>query len=212
MSFEFQNERYGTTTLNTTTHILLAEAVFRRKSLSRSGWAVAASGILPDAFIGVFLVSSAVRNVPRNKLWDVEYFREPWSTMGAISNSFVLWGLFTVVSVALVKLSTSDKVATASKLSMAFAFSGLSHVALDFLTHADDAHRHFWPVSNWRFFSPISYWDPAHHSRWLMPVEGLLVLACVVVLWRQTKSTLLRVVLGLMALMGVALIIGSLLR
>ncbi len=195
--------------MNTTTHILFAEAVFRRKTIGRSGWAAAAGGLLPDAFIGVFLVSAAVQDVSRDDLWDVEYFKEPWATIGAISNSFFLWGILAIGALVGIVAGTSDPVKAKSKIVAVFAASGLSHVVFDFLTHADDAHQHLWPISDWRFFSPVSYWDPAHNSHWVMPLEGILILACVVVLWRQISSTAMRVVLGLSAGIGVALIVGS---
>jgi len=43
--------------------------------------------------------------------------------------------------------------------------------------HHDDAHRHFLPLSGFRFESPISYWDPAHYGL----VFGAVELAGVVV-------------------------------
>lgn len=54
--------------------------------------------------------------------------------------------------------------------------------------HQDDASAHFWPLSDWRFVSPLSYRDSAHHARWLAPLEGLVAFVCGVVLWcRRTK-------------------------
>jgi len=34
------------------------------------------------------------------------------------------------------------------------------HALFDFPLHHDDGHRHFWPFSEFRFDSPVSYWDP----------------------------------------------------
>ena len=51
------------------------------------------------------------------------------------------------------------------------------HVGLDFLTHHDDAHRHLLPFSDWRFASPVSYWDPAFYGTWFAAAELLLVVA-----------------------------------
>ena len=192
--------------MNTTTHILLAQAVFRRRSLPRSGWAAAAGGLLPDAFLAIFLGVSLVRGVERQTLWTVEYFQEPWSTLGAFSNSFPLWASITIAGLGTRALASNAAVKIRGKLLVAFGASGLGHVLLDFLTHADDAHRHLWPVSDWRFHSPISYWDPAHNARWVMPVEGFIILGCVVVLWKQTTSVKIKALLGLLSVMAIVMI------
>jgi len=42
--------------------------------------------------------------------------------------------------------------------------------------HNDDAHRHFFPFSNYRFISPFSYWDRNHYGSIVSFVEMLLVL------------------------------------
>ena len=51
-----------------------------------------------------------------------------------------------------------------SKLALLFFSSMLLHVLGDIFLHHDDAHGHFFPLSNWRFMSPVSYWDPNHHD------------------------------------------------
>ena len=70
-------------------------------------------------------------------------------------------------------------------LGIAFAAAGLLHLALDFPLHNDDARRHFWPISDWVFESPLSYWDSAHHAAWVAPFGLAAVLAAAVVLWRR---------------------------
>ena len=41
----------------------------------------------------------------------------------------------------------------------------------------DDAHRHFYPLSDYRFISLVSYWDPRHYGTVAMPAELLTVAA-----------------------------------
>ena len=64
------------------------------------------------------------------------------------------------------------------------------HCLTDLPLHHDDAHAHFLPLSNWRFESPISYWDARHHGRLIAAVEMLFVLgsACVLVLRSPIKA------------------------
>ena len=45
-----------------------------------------------------------------------------------------------------------------------FSLSMCLHFIVDFFTHNDDAHRHFLPLSDYRFESPISYWDRDHYG------------------------------------------------
>jgi membrane-bound metal-dependent hydrolase YbcI (DUF457 family) len=39
-----------------------------------------------------------------------------------------------------------------------------SHVVLDMLTHRSDGYPILWPLSDYRFPTPISYWEPAYHG------------------------------------------------
>jgi membrane-bound metal-dependent hydrolase YbcI (DUF457 family) len=49
------------------------------------------------------------------------------------------------------------------------------HTGIDILTHYDDGPLLLWPL-NWqfRFHSPISYWDPAHYGRQFAVFELVL--------------------------------------
>ncbi len=72
-----------------------------------------------------------------------------------------------------------------NRLATAFAGAGLLHVATDFPLHNDDARPHFWPLSDWVFESPLSYWDSDHHAAYVAPLELLVVLIATLVLWRR---------------------------
>jgi hypothetical protein len=71
-------------------------------------------------------------------------------------------------------------------LLLVFFSSMLLHVFGDLPLHHDDAHRHFFPFSDWRFVSPVSYWDPAHHGQWagLIELTGV-VAAATFMYWRR---------------------------
>lgn len=74
---------------------------------------------------------------------------------------------------------------------LAASLSGgwVTHLLLDILTHAGDASPLFWPISDWRTLSPISYWQPAFGGRWFAVLNGVLLFW---LLLRRLKSTLLR--------------------
>lgn len=52
----------------------------------------------------------------------------------------------------------------------------IGHSLLDIPVHNDDAHRHFFPLTDYKFISPLSYWDVNHHARIVAGAEMLLVL------------------------------------
>ena len=85
-----------------------------------------------------------------------------------------------------------------------FALAALAHLAADLPVHADDAHRHFWPLTDWRFHSPISYWDRDHHGGLASMAEAVLGVVLCVVLWRRFGVAWVRVLLALAALTYVA--------
>jgi hypothetical protein len=41
----------------------------------------------------------------------------------------------------------------------------LLHIFGDLPLHHDGVHRHFLPLLEWRFVSPASCWNPAHHGQ-----------------------------------------------
>ncbi|MEZ5925984.1 MAG: hypothetical protein R3D57_16560 [Hyphomicrobiaceae bacterium] len=77
-----------------------------------------------------------------------------------------------------------------------FAWAALLHIAFDLPVHREDGHAHFWPLSDWKFISPVSYWDPHHYGLIMLPVEAIIVIGTLVVLWRRYRSRRSRLVLG----------------
>ena len=68
---------------------------------------------------------------------------------------------------------------------LAFAGSGFLHALVDFFVHHDDARAQFWPLTSWKFQSPISYWDRAHFGQYVGPLEIVISLGLCVLLWRR---------------------------
>ncbi|MEM6627414.1 MAG: hypothetical protein AAF719_11980, partial [Pseudomonadota bacterium] len=129
-----------------------------------------------------------------SETWNEAYWSEPWQTIGAIFNS---------VPLALLILSIGF--IWKCELVALFALALLTHAALDFPLHADDAHRHFWPLSDWRFISPVSYWDRDHNIVAGMMAEGLCLILAALALWRRFDARWVRIsAAGLAALYVVA--------
>jgi membrane-bound metal-dependent hydrolase YbcI (DUF457 family) len=66
----------------------------------------------------------------------------------------------------------------ARRILLWFLLGWAGHTLVDFLTHAEDALPLFWPLSNWTWQSPVSYyWDSPHYGREFFIVEhGALLL------------------------------------
>lgn len=124
--------------------------------------------------------------MPEARIWSELYFSETWQTAVTVGNAAPLYALISAVG------ALSRQAATAL-----FGVSALIHIALDFPLHAGDAHAHFWPITDWRFESPLSYWNPAYHGDLVHLVEAGLSLVLTLVLWRRFRSWPVRGVLVL---------------
>ena len=74
-----------------------------------------------------------------------------------------------------------------------FGLACTLHTAIDIPLHYDDGPLLFFPF-DWqsRFYSPVSYWDPARYGRPFAIFEHLLVLGMVLYLivdWRRSRRT-----------------------
>ncbi len=130
-----------------------------------------AGAISPDvpaiALVGVFLPGA--RGRARGDLFDRVYHRSPWREVHLALHS---------VLPALALRTVARRPGRAR----AYADGWLSHLAIDFVTHHDDAWPPAWPVSGWRWRSPVSYWQTEHHARtWAAAETAALVLATVTV-------------------------------
>ena len=180
--------------MNTPTHMLAAAAVFSRRHRPQRNAAILFGALVPDLSIFVLFGWARARGIPQNEIWTSLYWQEPWQTISAISNSFPIWSLALVIGLA-----------TRLHLVMVVAAAVLIHLALDFPVHASDAHKHFWPLTDWRFHSPLSYWDTNHHSRVVMLAELALCIACIAVLGRRHEGWFVRGLLCL-ALISLAIV------
>ena len=200
--------------MNTQTHLLLAAALLARRGRPRAKAAVLAGALMPDAgVLGLYAWAKAT-GVPDGQVWRVIYFAEPMQSVQAVFNSVPVYAALLVVGLALgeraaatapTMLGTggSSTIGQFPWLAL-FALAALVHIAGDLPVHVSDAHRHFWPLSDWRFMSPVSYWDPAHHGRIASALEALLGLALCTLLWRRFVAAWVRAALVLAALLYVA--------
>ncbi len=193
--------------MNSQTHILMGAVLFG-KQLPRLAWAGAAGGVIPDLPMYVIIAGLRAQGYPLDRIFGEFYWAPWWQIANAIGHNFILWGVMVVISGAIL-LSAKNKngrYASGKTNALVFALSGsaLLHSVIDFLCHRDDAHMHLWPISQWRFRSPVSYWDPAHYGNWFGLFEAALGIALAVILFRRYPGKGLRIILVMVILLYIA--------
>lgn len=160
--------------MNTPAHAAINLLLLSRDPEHRKTVAVIGGALLPDLAIIVFYAWQLMLGRTENQIWSIEYYRPLWQAWIDIFNSIPL------VSMAIL-LSWH----TRQYLLLAFFSSMLLHIFGDLPLHHDDAHRHFFPLLEWRFESPVSYWDPAHHGRWASLFEFVAVVSASAFMYRR---------------------------
>ena len=176
--------------MNTPAHLIFATAAFARPHEPGRTLAAISGALAPD--LSLYLMSCIalfVFGYSPQYVFDTLYFSHGWQQVFAIDNSFVLWGLAFGLSAYL-----------GAKNAMVFTASALLHLAFDFPLHHDDARAHFWPISNWVFESPFSYWDPDHFGGVISMLEISLSLMLCAVLFFRFHSTRSRTLITVLAM------------
>jgi hypothetical protein len=165
--------------MNTPSHTILNLAILRRVPAPHLTWPVVIGSWLPDAAIFVFFAWAKLAGIPDAVIWRETYYTPIWQGIFAIGNSIPLallgWGL-----------CGWQKWGGGTAL---FA-SMLLHHGTDIPLHHEDAHQHFWPLTDFRIISPVSYWDTDHYGFYGALVELSLLLVASFSLWRQVRSRL----------------------
>ncbi len=161
--------------MNTPAHLLIGAAAFARPGEPRVTYAALAGALMPDLSLYLLAGTSIfLLGISPQAVFNQYYFSDSWQAIFAVDNSFFVWGGLLALALILRR-----------RWGIAFAGAGLLHLALDFPLHHDDARQHFWPVSNWVFESPVSYWDSQHYGNIVGPIEAVICLGLCVLLWRR---------------------------
>lgn len=179
--------------MNTPTHLLVGAAAFARPGGAWINTAAVIGSVTPDLslFFMVFWNGVVLERAPQ-QIFGEDYFSPFWQSVFAVDNSALLYA-------ALVLTGWLLRNAVIGPPLIAFAGAALLHIALDLPVHHDDGRPHFWPLSDWVYVSPISYWDPARYGAWVSLAETALFVALAAVLWRRFEAVAVRLVLALAA-------------
>ena len=175
--------------MNTPAHVIFAAAAFARPGQPRHSAAAVAGALAPDfSLYAMSITSIYILGIAPERVFSTLYFSDAWQAVFRIDNSFILWGLALLVAWL-----------AGARAWMVFAASALMHLALDMPLHHDDGRAHFWPLSDWVFRSPVSYWDPAHHGGIVGPIETAVSMLLCVVLLRRFRGAAARLAICALA-------------
>ncbi|MBW2281381.1 MAG: hypothetical protein JRG76_15705 [Deltaproteobacteria bacterium] len=183
--------------MNTPAHLVLNALVLGRSDWRPLWLPISLGALVPDLPMVLFyLYQRGFAGTPERVIWAHSYFEPSWQAFFDVFNSLPLIAIGAAVAWR-----------ARAPAQLAFFASMALHCLADLPVHREDAHAHFYPFTSWRFESPVSYWDPAHHGLVFAGAEALLVLGGAVALWRFSPPRAWRVVGALSA--AVYLVLGA---
>ena len=147
--------------MNTPTHVLMNSALLSDRTRSAHWQPIVFGAALPDLpMVGFYIYQRLFAGRSEADIWNHLYFDAAWQ---------IFFDLFNSIPIAFVGLLVAGWFGRRA-WRLLFA-SVLLHCLGDLPFHHEDAHRHFFPLSDWRFLSPVSYWDPARHENIVAALE-----------------------------------------
>lgn len=186
----------------TTSHMLMAAVATTRKDmrawLITLGWL---GGGFPDTSMFIMVAASRMGLTSSTNLWrqpDGLYWVDPWMTLADLLHSIPIWGAVALLGYLLWSRA-GENWKTVGLALVVFSVGAIIHSIADMLTHTNDAHAHFLPLSDWRFNSPVSYWQRSHYGEIFGIFEMLLNISIAAYLVWQFKQWPVRILAVLMA-------------
>ena len=153
--------------MNTPAHVVLNLTVLGREDKAGTIVPVTAGALLPDLPMMVFYAYAKLwQGISEHVIWTEAYHASDWQTVFNLFNSLPLIAVGYIAA----------RLYGVKWFALMFASMAL-HCVSDLLLHHDDAHRHLFPLSEWRFKSPVSYWDPQHFGNIAGAMEAVAVIA-----------------------------------
>lgn len=180
--------------MNTQSHILMGVVLFGR-STPRLLWAGLIGGLLPDLPMIVIFTTLKSAGIGDREIFRTLFFQNWWQIANAIGHSFLLWGALLAFGLWLRR-----RMPRPGSCVTVVAAAALTHCVVDFFVHREDAHMQFWPLSRWKFVSPVSYYDPAHYGLYFGLFEATLGLLMAAILVRRIGNVWARAGIILLAL------------
>lgn len=164
--------------MQTPGHLILNLGVLGHRDRPQLSWPIMLGALMPDVAMFYFYIwTRFIQGYPDREIWDKLYFLPHWQN---------IFDLFNSIPIALIGMSVA--VYYKKDELRVFCASMILHCLQDLPLHHDDGHRHFWPLSNFRFESPVSYWDPQQNGVWGAGLETVLVVIACYWIIRRTRS------------------------
>ena len=168
--------------MHTYSHAVFTWALVRylKREESRAAVWGAAGSALPDvptlakAARLLWYRRDSISKEEFNEEWleALEYYKEPSGKLDLTLHSLAPVGSL----IALYKVLGLERKDPHGAL-LYFLLGWAGHNLLDLPTHAEDARPPIWPLSRWRFKSPISYWDRKFYALPILVAEHAAILA-----------------------------------
>lgn len=170
--------------MNTQTHLLLASALLAKngKTHRYRNLIIILGALTPDILIFTMAGLAGIQGVAGEVVWGEWYFNPHWQTWIDISNSIPLYLLLGLGCLVIFRKKKHRK------LILLFVAAALIHILCDLPVHVDDGHAHFWPITDWRYHSTISYWDPQHYGVIVSLIEAVFGLILIRLLWKRLTN------------------------
>ncbi len=182
------------------THTLFALAVLTKKETPLRNRAAFMGSVVPDAFIYVVALGWIIfSSEPMSRLWDEVYFDQPMQSIASAFNSIPIYMCLALLGF----VYRHTKIGT---ILLFFSLAVLLHILLDFPVHAHDAYAHFWPFTDWKFHSPLSYWESHLHAHWVGLIETTIALGSAWVIHKRFHTKWISVLMAILALLYVVMI------
>jgi len=180
--------------MNTPAHLIFGLAAFGRPDAAKVTASALAGAMIPDLSLYVLAGTHLmILGTDPQVVFGQLYFSNAWQSIFRVDNSIILWGIGLGLALSL-----------RSAWAVALCGAALLHLGLDFLLHHDDGRAHFWPISNWIFASPVSYWDPNHYGGIVGFIEITISVALCIWLWGRFVGKWMRGLIVALALMEAA--------
>lgn len=158
--------------MRTYTHVLLSYLVAARISDGRGAAWAAAGAALPDV---PALAGAAWLLLRRGRLAREEFHGEVCGRRRFGAPDAALHSVAVLAAVA----GAQTAAGTDDGRGKVFLLGWAGHAAADLLTHGADARPPMWPLSRWRFASPVSYRERDRHGAAFTAIEHAALAALV---------------------------------
>lgn len=148
-------------------------------------WPIVIGAMLPDFPMLVLVIWARFKGIPSSQLWGEVYWQPFWQDFTHYFHSIP-------IALAIAIVAHYFGVSWLKYLAISMVMHSLGDIPL----HNNDAHRHFLPFTDWKFISPVSYWDKRHNAVWGALGENLAVLGSTIYLFPSIGSWIVKGAMG----------------